>query len=173
MENLPVIPFQNDSQSTRDRKTISQIKKHKVINSTDLVIKEGPHGTTISLNPKHKHNHLPLEWVSGSFNPNASAYPHQVVRVTTADVTAHPFLSSSIGTWRCCFQVPDKDFSDAFVSAGLDATTYPGYIRVPGVIYYPVSPEPANLPASASAAGRYWEMMGGSGDASAGLPVWV
>jgi hypothetical protein len=154
MDNLPVIPISNAPGDSRDRKVNSNITQNKSIQSSDVVLKSGPHGTTINLKPRHKRQTNGLEH-AGDFNPSASYYPNQVVRITSSSLAQYPFLSSSLGLWKCEMTVPAQGVSDAFQAAGYDQNKYPGYIRRVGVIYYPYRPEPTTVASGTNPNGRY------------------
>lgn len=159
MPDLPTIPINNSYKSSRERKIVSNISQNKVSVGGDVALHQGDDGVRISLSTKYKRDIVGLE--HAEFDFTGSHCVNQVVTITNTDLTAHPELSNSLGTWRCYKDVPSKTYSDAVI-AEFGSGKYPEYERTTGVIYYPYTPSSS-----------YWLPFVGNSSSGGTYPVWL
>lgn len=145
-ENLPTIVPQSKLGSA-----INKIVDHSAANtmqkSKDFRVNKHTGGMTLHLRDELK-NH-PNEFVKwrGEFNPDEQYSIHDQLYVEAGkDYFRYDDPDNAVnvspGTWICVAEVPSLRLSNALIAEGYDDGTDTTFIRVDGVNYYPVSPEP-------------------------------
>jgi len=154
---------------------INYIRSIALKSSNDFIINRTATGTTISLASHLREFRNDYVRYLGEYEPNNGFKRNDDIRampdtnyvlgdsLTPLDVTP--------GVWRCVADVPEPAFSDLLIDEGI--TTGPD-IRIDGVKYHPIWPEPENTAEDVvdstdpftRANIRYWEFI-------SGLPVKV
>jgi hypothetical protein len=147
--------------------TAEQVNRKNALHSNDFNVVKTTHGWRLQLKDRHKF--LYEHQYKQEFTASAHYDVGDVVRVLSGSDYGVP---ASEGTWVCVVNVPDDNFSDAVIAAGLigiysDANKY-YYIRDPDTDYFPKDPEPDTLAKITGHVsdldGRYWERIGGGGN---------
>lgn len=161
---IPQIPVGEEAISVWQNKVSRAIPANRLASSADFNISQTNNGTTISSKDSGVESHFIKD--AGEYNALSHYGPNDMVFVypnTVYTSSVGTVVSASAGTWLCQHAVPDMDISDNIkvTFPGSLSASYVDYIRITGVNYAPIWPEP--IPAvddTTDGKGKYWRLIG-------------